>query len=287
MHLLILGGKSFIGSRLAKYILSNTPWTVETVGSDDVDLTHDNSVQVLQKKITEQTTIVFCSTISRLREDSFDAFQKNIAMARNVAYALSGIKYRNIIFFSSIDVYGRPPANPITEKSCINPFGYYGLAKFASEHILMNYLGRNSKLAILRLPGVYALDDGDQSALGMIFNKLKHDLPIMLSGRGNQLRAYLNIVELGHIIQSIISENWSGLLNLVFSRSFSLHEMTMIMKNFLQSSSPIKEALENGTEFDIVIDTAKLHSEFPKIPTISLEQYMNEHCSYVKSICSI
>lgn len=276
MHLLILGGKGFIGSRLAHYFRTKTDWAVDVFGSADADLTSDASVSLMREKITNRTSIIFCSTISRHREDSFESFMKNIMMARHVALSLCDIDYHSLIFLSSIDVYGRPPiCNPITEKSAVNPAGYYGLSKYVSEKIFLNLLGSDNKLAILRLPGVYSLDDEDQSALGLVFNKLKHNQEVNLSGDGKQIRTYLNVIELANAIRSIIENKWHGLLNMAFCEGVSLRDMVLMMKNHIKSSSEILMGLDNGTEFDIVIDGAEARKHFSSIPFDSLREYLN------------
>lgn len=276
MRLLILGGNGFIGSRLAKHFARLTGWKVEALGSRDCDLTDASCIAYLRQKITADTCILFCSTISRLREDSVKAFYKNVQMAENVAVALSACEYRSLIFCSSIDVYGRPPSeNPISEQTSLNPAGYYGHAKLVSEYILEKELGYDRGLAILRLPGVYSLDETDPSALGVIFNNLKHNRPVRLSGGGRQVRTYLSVLELSEIAQDIFSRRWSGLVNLGSLKSYSLRESLEILKRFLGSSSEIEDAPPNGSEFDIVISSEKTRKEFPSVSLMPLERYIH------------
>jgi nucleoside-diphosphate-sugar epimerase len=196
-------------------------------------------------------------------------------MAENVAYALSDCSYHSLIFCSSIDVYGRPPSdNPITEQTRLNPAGYYGHSKLVSEYILEKELGYDRGLAILRLPGIYSLDETDPSVLGTIYKDLKRNLPVRLSGGGKQIRTYLNIIELSAIVERIFFSRWSGLLNLGSAKSYSLWKSSEILKEFLVSSSEIKVSAANGSEFDIVISNDKLKGNFPDITPIHLEQYL-------------
>jgi nucleoside-diphosphate-sugar epimerase len=278
MHLLILGGNSFIGSRLANYFSKTTHWIIEKLGSSDLDLCQSSCISILRKKITDKTAIIFCSTISRLQDDSIIAFQKNIAMATHVAMALISTQYQNLIFLSSIDIYGRPPTERhITEKSKINPFGYYGLAKFASERILKHELGNDNKLAILRLPGVFSLDESDPSVLGLIFSHLKNNRSVTLSGSGNQIRSYLNITELCLFVESILSNSWTGTINLG-SNIGTLIEFSLTMKNFIKSNSKIIYSDKNGTEFNIIIDNTA-QKEFSHIKQIKFLEYLEKYIS--------
>jgi len=278
-HVLILGGNGFVGRHLASRFAKIPEWKIDTLGSKECDLTQTESIAILQNKINPQTRILFCSTISRLREDSIKAFNKNVKMAENVAYALSDCSYHSLIFCSSIDVYGRPPSeNPITEQTRLNPAGYYGYSKLVSEYILEKELGYNRGLAILRLPGIYSLDESDPSALGAIFNAIRSNLPVQLSGGGKHIRTYLNIFELYTIVETIFFNRWSGLVNLSSSKSYSLRESTEILRSFIGSTSEIMDTISNGSEFDIVISNDKVRYEFPDIMPMPLEQYLEIIC---------
>src|SRR5574340_865786 len=89
MHVLILGGRGFAGSRLARHFANIPGWTVEAPGSGDCDLTSPGAIDYIRRRAGEHTCIVFCSTISRLREDSIRSFGQNVKMAETIAVARS------------------------------------------------------------------------------------------------------------------------------------------------------------------------------------------------------
>lgn len=277
MHILILGGHGFVGSRLARYFTRLPGWTVEAPGSKDCNLTASSAVDYIRQRANAQTSILFCSTISRLREDSIRSFGQNVRMAENVAAALSECEFRSLMFCSSIDVYGRPPMEShIDEQTSLNPAGYYGYSKLVSEYILERELGYNRGLAILRLPGIYSLDDDDPSALGKLFNGLKSNRPVCLSGGGTQVRTYLSVAELASVVEDICLRHWSGLVNLGSSESYSIRDSAEMIKAFLASSSEIHAAPANGSEFDIVISSEKVRREFPSVALMPLERYLKD-----------
>ena len=275
MKLLVLGGSGFVGSRLVRYFAERSAWRIEAPGSQECDLSNVNCVEFLRTKIDAETCVVFCSSISRLKDDSAQAFFRNVQMAQNVAAALAGNEYKNLVFFSSIDIYGRPPKEPvIVENSPIAPAGYYGHAKFASEFFLQEKLGAEGRLSIIRLPGVYSLDETDPSVLGGIFKALKRNAPVFLSGGGGHMRTYVSVLEIARLLENIISLQWSGVLNFGSSESFSLRESVETMRNFIGSSSDIVDAPGNGSEFNIVISADKVACNFKELTLLPLPSYL-------------
>lgn len=273
MHILILGGSGFVGSRLARRFARTGAMRIDSLSSRECNLADPTSVALLQHKITPDTYVLFCSTVSRLREDSLRAFHLNVAMAENIATAARSS--RALVFCSSIDVYGRPPSEtPINEWSQVKPAGYYGLAKFVSERILQAELGDQVPLAILRLPGIYSLDEQDNSILGTLYARLKYNQTIELSGGGTQVRTYLHIDELHSVIESALLRHWSGLLTLGSSRSFSIRESVVMMRQQLGSTSQIVASSGNGSEFDIRVESAILRREFPEFVPRPLDVYL-------------
>jgi len=276
-HVLILGGSGAVGCRLAARFRAQAPCVVEATSSRDCDLTDGASIQQLRARIRKGTLVIFSSTIARLREDSLSAFHRNLAMAENVSHALSDTQAGALVFLSTIDVYGRPPREvPLTEQSPIDPAGYYGLSKFVSERILQDKLAGQLPLAILRLPGVFSLDDTDTSVLGRLFNRLRNNEPVELTGGGHQHRSYLHVDDLFAIILAIHSTKWSGLLNASSTGSRSLREMTELMREYLGSTSRIDSAGDARSEFDLQLNDNALRQAFPDVAPRSLEQCLQE-----------
>ena len=271
-HLLVLGGTGFVGKRLAERAEARDGTEVQSFGSRDCDLTRPDAAAALQPHIGPDTAILLCSTIARLREDSLSAFHRNVAMAESVARAVRARPCRIVVFCSSIDVYGRPPSEPVlNEESRIDPAGYYGLAKFVSERILQQHLDGSVPLAILRLPGVFALDVQDDSALGRLCMALRRNEPVTLSGGGHQVRSYLHIDELDQLVEAIVARRWTGLVNASLAHGMPIVRAVGIMRAALGSSSSVEGGAAQGTEFDIRMDSTCLRGLFPEVTAKPLE----------------
>jgi UDP-glucose 4-epimerase len=276
LHILILGGGGFIGSRLSSRLLKRG-YRVDSLGKRECDLTDSRSIPILKSMISEHTCIVFCSTISRLREDSLRAYHANVSMAENVAFACEQSSPMNVVFFSSVDIFGRPPLdNPITENSRIHPAGYYGLAKYVSERILQEKLCSRLPLAILRLPGIYSLDEDDPSILGALYRALKAGQPVFLNGQGEQKRTYLNIKDLDNVVEEVINRRWCGIANLGTWERLSIAEAVKFIGKAVESKSSIQIQQTGGKEFDIVVDVSMARKVFSNFQPKPLSAYIKE-----------
>lgn len=285
IHVVILGGTGFVGTRLVRRFTALSGFEVEAYGSRDCDLEKPESVDFLSRVLRPETCLLFCSTIARLRDDSLTAFHRNVAMAEHLAEVVSAQACRSLIFCSSIDVYGRPPSEtPLTELSPVNPTGYYGLAKYVSERILQDKVSARVPLAVLRLPGIFSLDAHDDSVLGRIFDALRKNAPVELTGGGHQQRSYLHIDELDAVVREIFSRRWSGLLNVSLSPANSIRGAVDIMRNGLGSTSAISETAVTGSEFDICVDNAMLRSLFPEVAAKPLGQCLTDMGMAIRSL---
>lgn len=117
--------------------------------------------------------VVFCAVINRLNDNSYHALVRNIQMAHNFAAAATRGKLGGVIFLSSVDVYGRTPELPITERTVTAPANFYGIAKLTSELLLRRPGALNCPLTVLRLPGVYGPGDGGRSVVGRFLTRLR------------------------------------------------------------------------------------------------------------------
>lgn len=261
---LILGGGGSVGQCIVENFASDKNFQILSPSSHDCDLTNKESIKYIRQYGDHNLTIIFSSTISRLVEDSFRSFSLNVKMAHNLAIALKNMHFKNLIFFSSIDVYGRPPPidGGITETSLISPAGYYGYSKLMSEYILEQEVGFARGLSILRLPGVFSLKKDDSSILGRFFNKIKTEQEIVLTGSGKQLRTFLYVGDLIHVCRLIIEKGWQGKSNLTSSKALDLLSFIKVMQKALNKKAKICFSEEDKNEFNLNILSGNIAADF-------------------------
>jgi nucleoside-diphosphate-sugar epimerase len=261
---LILGGGGAVGKCIAANFSGDKNFQISSPSSLECDLTHKKSIEYIKQYSDHNLTIIFSSTISRLVEDSFRSLSLNIKMAHNLAAALKEMHFKNIIFFSSIDVYGRPPPvdGEITEDSLISPAGYYGYSKLVSEYILEQEVGYARGLSILRLPGVFSLEKDDPSIVGDLFNKILCGRDIVLTGSGRQVRTFLYVGDLIYLCKLIIEREWRGKSNVTSSKALDLLSYVKAMQNVLNKRVKIHFSEENKNQFNLNIANGRIASDF-------------------------
>ena len=261
---MILGGGGFVGRCIVNNFADDKNFQISSPSSHECDLTHKESIEFIRRYSDHNLTIIFSSTISRLVEDSFRSLSLNIRMAHNLAIALKSMHFKNLIFFSSIDVYGRPPPidEEITESSLISPAGYYGYSKLISEYILEQEIGYARGLSILRLPGVFSLKKDDTSIVGVFFNKIKTGQDIVLTGSGRQLRTFLYVGDLIHVCRLIIEREWRGKSNVTSSKALDLLSIIKVMQKVLNRRVKICFVKEDTNQFNLNILSGKVAADF-------------------------
>ena len=103
--LLLVGANGFIGSAIAKYLLSKQiayySWDRHTH-----DLCNLRQTKSYMKQFKGATLrVIYLSSVTRTKMDSSDSMQANISMIDNFIKASKELKIASIIFLSSIDVY--------------------------------------------------------------------------------------------------------------------------------------------------------------------------------------
>ena len=247
--ILLVGSNGQIGHALHE-CLKHKGFDVATLNRQDVDLLRPGDEKI---HVSSDCTILFLSTISRLRQEDEDSYNKNMNMIRNFIAMLDGQSYSKLVFFSSIDIFGRPPqVEFIFPDTAPRPSGFYGLAKMHSEQFLQDTIPA-SKLINIRLPGIYTLAANDTSVIGQFHNKIKNDEEIIIYDDGSELRSYIHVSELSNFIEKIVHKPFCGNLNITTRRHRSILEYAKIIYYHFSMEPRISFRKAAVKPFDIVV----------------------------------
>jgi len=238
-NILILGHTGFIGKYVDTY-LKNT-FHITGVSSSCCNLFDKNSIEQYIQSLNERVTIIFSSSIVRTVDNSFDSYTKNVLMANNIGEAIIKSQYiEQVVFLSTIDVYGAKVESILNEESIPNPSDYYSISKLTSEFILKKFCeSKQIPLTILRLPGVYGINEVSSTIGKIIDNAKKGNITIF--GLGNETRDFLFIADLVKVIEKVIEIQYDGLLNVVSGKSFSILEIAQEVKKLFECTITFKE----------------------------------------------
>lgn len=249
-NVLIVGKNSYVGEFLCGHFIAKGA-SVSAVGSSDCDFLDSDRVHELFKSVGgDPLTILFLAVVNKSVRNSYSAFLDNVKMAWNLVSSVRDVKVESLIYFSSVDVYGRSPPLPMTETTPLDPDTWYGLSKSTSEWIVREELSSKCPTCILRLPGIFGRSRNDRSVIGRLISSIRQEGKVYIDGGGRVLRDYVFASDLCRVVERLVARKVSGTLNLATGTSVSL----------LQILDAIREVL--GVDFDVVHLPANLERSF-------------------------
>lgn len=211
MRAFVTGGAGFIGSHLVEWLLGHghhvTVYDNFRSGKRDF-LPHNNSLRIVTNDAIKRAALTkammghdmvfhFCANADvrkGLKRTKLDLEQETIATYNVLeAMRINGIK--QIIFPSSMTIYGRPTVSLVSETygPCL-PISLYGAAKLACEGLISAYCEMFEMRAwIFRFANIV----GARTTHGVIYdliNKVLHNRnKLHVLGNGNQSKPFLFI----------------------------------------------------------------------------------------------
>ena len=264
--ILLIGKNSYVGNyfeRSAK--AANLP--IIAVSSKECDfLVRDQVVQLFESLKDTPLTVVFPAVINKSVANSYQSYTQNLAMIDNFIAASNSARIDSMIYFSSVDVYGNNPPQPINENSTVDPDTWYGLAKYCCEWMLTRSEAVNFPVTALRIPGIYGKSKSDRSVIGAICKKALSEHRITIHGAGTALRDYVYVDDLCKLIFELLPLKHHGTLNVVTGESHSIKEVASQVALAAQIEVEIlHEPSDTSRDFDLVFDNSKLQTLIPKV----------------------
>ncbi len=277
--IVILGNTGFIG----RYFNSNFSKIYEVYGfsSSECNLLIQDDMKRILNDFDSNDILIICSSITRLYENSQESMNKNILMIQNVSNILQEIKFKQVVFLSTIDVYGISIENEyIDELTPLNPNDYYATSKVVSEFILKKVCSENNiKLFIARLSGVYGVGDKNKSTMYSLVSSAIKNKKIILYNNGSDKRDFISVEYLYNIILNSIKNNYDGTLNIATGKSFTIKQIALMIQNILSNNIKIEYKITDNIDRinDIKFDISKLEKSNLNTNKIILEQYLSQY----------
>jgi UDP-glucose 4-epimerase len=286
-EIIVLGNSGFIGRNIFSSLYKKYGERVIGFSSKSCNLLDIKSITNAFSQYQQDVTYIITSGITRLQGNSRVSFFDNITMIDNFINVIQGyVSVRQIIFLSTIDVYGNSEKSEIiSELTPINPSDYYSLSKYVIEFMLQDYCTRKSiPLTILRLTGVFGSHDKTKSTVNKMINSAFSQKKIIVFGDGEDTRDFIYVKDLTQIIANCLDLNLNKTINIASGQSNSIttyaHNILTAIKN-----PEIKiEYVNNGIsgrrkylEFDISLFKKIFpHFSFMTFPE-SIQDYLKEY----------
>jgi len=285
--IILLGSKGFIGKNLLRNFL-NDDYYIEGYSPPEIDLLSED---IFKKKILEINrgdSLIFASGITRLTENSFESMRKNIKMASNLSKFLEKNPVKQVIFLSTVDVYGAP--NEILNENLLpNPQDYYSASKLISEIILKRSCSEKKlPLIILRLSGIYGFHDNEKSTMNKFVNSALNG-EITILGDGTDKRDFVYVGDLYNLIKRVIDSTFTfnKTLNIATGKSYSINEIVTFLNNYINFKIRFVNLPGLGSKTqrikDMIYDSSEFKKSFPDFQFQDIKEvlplYAREHIS--------
>ena len=272
-EVIVFGKNSNIGSEIVEH-LKDRRINVRAFGSRECDFLNRAKCRAFFRKLPPKAySIVLLSVVSKWLRNDRSAFFDNISLVGNFIEAQAQINVRQIIYFSSVDVYGAAPALPISERTDIDPDTWFGLAKYCCEWEFSHSPLVQCPVTILRIPGAYGNPHNDRSAIGKFLKGILNNGRVEIYGSGSTQRDYIHTRDIARVIELLVEKPYKGTLNLTTGCSYSLSRIVDTMKRSAgRRFEIVHKPPERQRDFDLKFDVSRLKGVFPGLRFISLKK---------------
>lgn len=259
-RVIVFGGRGLVGTSLLTQ-LEGSEYTVISPCSREVDLTSRKSLSKFVrelKKYPQPISIIFLAAIVPYNcdiHDNYDHMSRNADMAHNLTECFQDVEISEIIYISTLDVYGKPVLK-ITENTKLNPISNYAIFKTSAEFLLKTFAkAKNIPLCILRLSHVYGVNDKSPKVINKFFQEALEKSRIVINVDGNTLRDFIYVDDVAKVIAFFTGKRINETLNVATGNSVTLSMLAESVKNCVPTNVSIvytnSNSETNHSEFDI------------------------------------
>ncbi|MFH1249427.1 MAG: NAD-dependent epimerase/dehydratase family protein [archaeon] len=263
MKFLITGGAGFIGSHIARALISENKCKPEditvfdnlSVGKEENipkgckfikgDLKNKEEIMNALKGIDlifhNAAFVSIRGSFEKLREE----IDTNCSGTLNVFEACLKNKVKKVVFASSMAVYGEPINLPVDEKHPLNTISPYGLSKIRGEMYCRIFEEQGIDYVILRYFNTYGTKQTPSPYVGVIttfINQAIDKKPITIYGDGNQTRDFIWVEDIAKANLLAAFSKKNGVYNVASGTEISINQ---IAEKIIESIGGGKEYLPN------------------------------------------
>ncbi len=304
--ILITGGAGFIGSHVAKHLVSAGE---DVIVLDDLSGGFKSNVpekarlivgsvtdEALVNKLFKRYKFDYVFHLGAYAAEGLSHFIKkfnyenNLIGSVNLINASVNYKVKCFVFTSSIAVYGENQL-PMTEDLIPQPEDPYGIAKLAVEQELrashrmfgLNYI-------IFRPHNVYGenqnIGDKYRNVIGIFMNQIMQNKPMTVFGDGTQTRAFTYIEDVAPIIaQSIYNKNaYQEIFNIGAEKPYTVNELAHQVANAMGVKPRIKYLKARNEVKHAYCSHEKIKKYFNCEPKWPLEDGLKRMADWAKRV---
>lgn len=262
-NICVTGGAGFIGSHFVNFVHKKMGEKAKIIvydkltyaadlsrikGSDVIVVEGDicnasHFLETLRRySITHIVNFAAESHVDRSLTDDMPFIQTNILGTANViecatrfwSDASEGFRGKKLIHISTDEVYGSVLLEqlPATEQSVLNPSNPYAATKAAADQLVIGKMRSDGLPAlILRSSNVFGKDQNPEKFIPKTFQAIKENKPIIVYGKGEQMRRWLDATTYSEIIWLLLSSPVVGeIFNIPGKEDFTNLELVQLIR---------------------------------------------------------
>lgn len=264
-QIILIGASGFVGTRLADLMRENFQLQIfdkqqSSFFSEITTIGDVRHQEELNNALYGQKSVVLLA--AEHRDDVSPTslyYDVNVQGTRNVLEAMDKNGIKNIIFTSSVAVYGLNKKNP-NEQHPVDPFNHYGKSKWQAEEALREWFNmdpQNRSLTIIRPTVIF----GERNR-GNVYNLLKQIASgkFLMVGKGQNKKSMAYVGNVAAFIKYCIETQKPGhrLFNYVDKPDFNMNELVAQVETSLERKLPAIRlpfwlGYMGGLSFDLLV----------------------------------
>ncbi len=262
MKIAITGGRGFVGKNILGLLSERYDCIVfGREQQEDFDVngqkisyiqTNYEKKQLMYQLKGVQAVVHMAAKRYEPNEQISDYFT-SINISDNLFFACAALDINNIVFLSSLGVYGVSPKIPSQEETETFPSTFYGISKVTIEKIAGYYNNRyDLNIKILRLAQLVGLGEREEYMFSTFLNQARYKKRLKVWGEGKGSRDYIYVKDVAHAIErSLENDKIKGIFNIGSNISTSHRKLAEMINNVFDNIGNL-DFLEDKKE-----DTAK------------------------------
>jgi nucleoside-diphosphate-sugar epimerase len=210
----VIGGSGFVGTRLIDLLLNDYEVSIYDKNASEkypqlVVLGDILDLNAMIQSLQSVDTVVLLAAEHRDDVTPISLYYDvNVQGTKNVLSAMDKAGVKNIIFTSSVAIYGLDKNNP-DETHPANPFNHYGKSKWEAEDILRKWQEntKGSSLSIVRPTVIFG-----ENNRGNVYNLLKQIATgrFLMIGSGKNIKSMAYVGNIAAFLKYIIDNEFCG-----------------------------------------------------------------------------
>jgi nucleoside-diphosphate-sugar epimerase len=241
--ILTIGGSGFVGSFLIKELYNYKVRNLDKNPSPFFDnITTNGDIRNLDEIKIHKGTKSVVLLAAEHRDDVSPTslyYDVNVQGTKNVLQAMDNAGVKNIIFTSSVAIYGLNKTNP-AENHPEDPFNHYGKSKWQAEQVIKEWYHNNpdgKSITIIRPTVIF----GERNR-GNVYNLLKQisSGKFMMIGKGQNKKSMAYVGNIVALIKNRLDKNKPGchIFNYADKPDFSMVELTQTIEKKMKIKLP-------------------------------------------------